>query len=89
MTFEIEQIREDLLKEHLVMRRAIARIAKIAEGNPEIPSAQLSDYQKQVDRWLIAHERAMAFTRALHHLTNDSEEDIYQAAYDYVNRDRD
>lgn len=89
MTFEIEQIREDLLKEHIVMRRAITRIVKIVEGNPEIPSAKLSDYQEQVDRWLIAHNRAMAFTRALHHLTNESEEAIYQKAYDYINRERD
>lgn len=88
MTFEIKQIREDLYREHIVMRRAITRIAKIAEGNPEIPSAQLSEYQKQVDRWLIAHERAMAFAHALHHLTNESEEAIYQAAYDYINRER-
>ena len=85
MTFEIEQIREDLYREHIVMRRAIARIAKIES---EIPSAQLSDYQKQVDRWLIAHNRAMAFAHALHHLTNESEEAIYQAAYDYINRER-
>lgn len=88
MTFEIEQIKNDLLKEHIVMRRAIARITKIVEGKPEIPSEQLPEYQKQVDRWLIAHKRAMAFAHALHHLTNESEEAIYQAAYDYINRER-
>lgn len=89
MTTSIEQIRDDLLKEHVIMRRANSRITKIVDGKSEIPSAQLPDYQKQVDRWLIAHNRAMAFAHALHHLTNENEEAIYQKAYDYVNRDRD
>jgi hypothetical protein len=88
MAFEIEQIRADLYSEHIDMRRAIARITKIVDGKSEIPSAQLADYQNQVDRWLIAHARAEAFAHALHHLTNESEEAIYQAAYEYINRER-
>lgn len=50
---------------------------------------KLPEYQNQVDRWLRAHIIAMAFAHALSHLTNESEEVIYQKAYDYVNRNRD
>lgn len=88
-TFEIEQITDDLYKEHIVMRRAISRIAKISMNNLGKQVEKLPEYQKQVDRWLRAHIKAMAIAHALSHLTNESEEVIYQKAYDYVNRNRD
>ena len=86
---EINQITDDLYKEHIVMRRAISRIAKISMNNLGKQVEQLPEYQKQADRWIRAHIKAMAFAHALHHLTNESEEVIYQKAYDYVNRNRD
>ena len=89
MSFEIQQITDDLYKEHIIMRRAVSRIAKILMSNQGEQVGELPEYQKQVDRWSRAHIKAMAFAHALSHLTNESEVVIYQKAYDYVNRNRD
>lgn len=85
--FEIEQIRNDLYRSIMRMEKCVKRMCEVQEQKPNDYNND-ETYQKVDRNWHLAYGCARAFAHALHHLTSESEETIYQTAYDYIIRER-
>lgn len=86
--FEIEQIKNDLYRAILRMEKCVKRMCEVQAQNPN--DYNNDDTFQEADRsWHLAYGSAKALAHALHHLTNESANTIYQDAYYYVTRNRD
>lgn len=87
-SFAIDQLKNDLYRCIVRMEKCVKRMCEVQSQNP-------NDYNndetfQEADRsWHLAYGCAKAFAHALHHLTNESENIIYQDAYCYVTCNRD
>ena len=86
--FEIDQIKNDLYRSIVRMEKCVKRMCEVQDQNPN--DYNNDDTYMQADRnWHLAYGCARAFARALHYLTNESANAIYEDAYYYVTRNCD
>lgn len=81
----IFEIKKDLHRCIVRMEKCVKRMCEVQEQKPN--DYNTDETYLEADRnWHFAYGCAKAFAHALHHLTNESENIIYQDAYDYVIR---
>lgn len=87
-TFEIDQIKNGLYRSIVRMEKCIKRMCEVQAQRPSDYNND-ETFQKADRNWHFAYGSARAFAYALHYLTNESANTIYQSAYDYIIRNCD